>query len=176
MIEDKNINIVTDADGKKLVLINDVRFKAKVRDDWKAVEEYLKEYIGKFYEIEETSEKIYISSDFPDEYASSKSRIALKGAVAKAKANAAQAVPELIRTATNPKYEVNRKEKHKTDAAYGWHRYEIRFALPVYDDKTGNIARYNIYSASMLVRHANDSRQYLYDILAIKKETSSPLE
>ncbi|NDO32812.1 hypothetical protein FMM82_35075 [[Clostridium] clostridioforme] len=56
------------------------------------------------------------------------------------------------------------------------YRYNIRFALPVYDDKTGKIARHNIYSASMLVRHANDGRKYLYDILAIKKETSSPLE
>ena len=176
MIDNRNVNIITDADGKKLVLINDIRFKAKARDDWNIVEEYLKEYIGKFYEIEETSDKIYISSDFPDEYASSESRIALKGAVAKAKANAAQAVPELIRIATNPKHEENRKAKHKSDAAYGWYRYDIRFALPVYDDKTGNIARHNIYSASMLVRHANDDRKYLYDILAIKKETSSPLE
>ena len=136
----------------------------------------MKEYIGDFYEIEETSEKIYISADFPDEYASSESRIALKGAVAKAKANASQAVPELIRIAANPEHEANRKEKHKTDAVYGWYRYNIRFALPVYDDKTGKIARHNIYSASMLVRHANDGRKYLYDILAIKKETSSPLE
>ena len=176
MIENRNVKIITDADGKKLVLINDIRFKAKVRDDWKAVEEYLKEYIGEFYEIEETSEKIYISADFPDEYASSESRIALKGAVAKAKANAAQAIPELIRIASNPKHEENRKEKHKIDAVYGWYRYDIRFALPVYDDKTGKVARYNIYSASMLVRHANDGRKYLYDVLAIKKETSSPLE
>lgn len=176
MIENRNVNIITDADNKKLVLINDIRFKAKVREDWKAVEEYLKEYIGEFYEIEETSEKIYISSDFPDEYASSESRIALKGAVAKAKANASQAVPELIRIAVNPRHEPNRKEKHKTDAAYGWYRYDIRFALPIYDDKMERVARYNIYSASMLVRHANDDRKYLYDILAIKKETSSPLE
>ena len=150
MIENRNANIIADADGKKMVLINDIRFKAKVRDDWNIVEEYLKEYIGKFYEIEETSDKIYISADFPDEYTRSESRIALKGAVAKA--------------------------KHNADAAYGWYRYDIRFALPVYDDKTGNIARYNIYFASMLVRHANDDRKYLYDILAIKKETSSPLK
>ncbi len=176
MIENRNVTIITEADGKKLVLINDICFKAKVRDDWTAVEEYLKAYIGDFYEIEQTSEKIYISADFPDEYASSESRIALKGAVAKAKANAAQAVPELIQIATNPKHEANRKEKHKTDAVYGWYRYNIRFSLPVYDDKTGKIARYNIYSANMLVRHANDGRKYLYDILAIKKETSSPLE
>ena len=72
MIENRNVNIITDADGKKLVLINDIRFKAKARDDWNIVEEYLKEYIGKFYEIEETSDKIYISSDFPDEYAAPK--------------------------------------------------------------------------------------------------------
>lgn len=176
MVEDRNVNIITDADGRKLVLINHIRFKAKAREDWNIVEEYLKEYIGKFYEIEATSDKIHISSDFPDEYASSESRIALKGAVAKAKANAAQAVPELIRTATDPKHEENRKAKHQTDAAYGWYRYRIRFALPVYDDKTGTIARYNIYSGIMLVRHANDGKKYLYDILAIKKETSSPLE
>lgn len=72
MIENRNVNIITSADGQKLVLINDIRFKAKVRGDWTAVE------------------------NFPDEYTSSESRIALKGAVAKAKANAAQAVPELI--------------------------------------------------------------------------------
>ena len=176
MIENRNVNIITDADDKKLVLINDIRFKAKMRDDWTAGEKYLKTYIGYFYEIKETSEKIYISKDFPDEYASSESRIALKGAAAKAKANAAQAIPELIRIAANPKHEANRKEKHKTDALYGWYRYNIRFALPAYDDKTGKTARHNIYSASMLVRHANDGKKYLYDILAIKKETSSPLK
>ena len=63
MIESRNANIIADADGKKMVLINDIRFKAKVRDDWNIVEEYLKEYIGKFYEIEETSDKIYISAE-----------------------------------------------------------------------------------------------------------------
>jgi len=136
MIENRNVNIITDADGKKLVLINDIRFKAKVRNNWSVVEEYLKEYIGDVYDIEETSEKIYISADFPDEYTSSESRIALKGAVAKVKANAAQAIPELIRIAANPKHEENRKEKHKTDTVYGWYRYNIRFALPVYDDTT----------------------------------------
>ena len=47
---DKNINIIRDLDGKRFVLINDIRFKGK-RKDWKNVEEYLKEYIGSFYEI-----------------------------------------------------------------------------------------------------------------------------
>ncbi len=172
---DKNINIIRDLDGKRFVLINDIRFKGK-RKDWKNVEEYLKEYIGSFYEIEETSEKIYISKDFPDEYANSESRIQLKGAVAKAKANASQAIPEMIRIATNPSYKINVKKKHENDAKYGWYRYEVRFALPVYDDIKGVVVRYNIYRATMLVRHAEDNKKYLYDFISIKKEMSSPLK
>lgn len=62
------IDIIKDADGKSLVLINDIRFKSRRRLDWDTIEEYLKEYIGKYYEIQETSERIYIGSDFPDEF------------------------------------------------------------------------------------------------------------
>ena len=52
---ERNVTVVTDLDGRKFVLINDIRFRAKKREDWKVVEEYLKEYIGEFYEVEETS-------------------------------------------------------------------------------------------------------------------------
>lgn len=110
---DRNVNIITDLDGKKFVLINDIRFKAKRREDWENVETYLKEYVEEFYEIAETSEKIFISTDFPDEYANSESRIALKGAVAKAKANAAQGIPELIQIATNREFSKNIKKSMK---------------------------------------------------------------
>lgn len=129
-----------------------------------------------FYEIEETSDKVFISSNFPDEYVSSESRLALKGAVAKAKANAVQGIPELIRIATNKEYSENTKQKHNKDAKYGWYRYDVRFALPVYDDKSNEICRYNIFFARMLLRHDKDGKKYLYDLLAVKKETSSPLE
>lgn len=176
MLKDRSVSIITEADGNKIVLINDIRFKAKRREDWKDVEAYLKAYVEEFYEIAETSEKIFISTDFPDEYANSESRMSLKGAVAKAKANAAQGIPELIQIATNREFSENTKKKHDKDAKYGWYRYDVRFALPVYDDKTGQVIRYNIFSARMLVRHDEDGKKYLYDLLAIKKETSSPLE
>ena len=65
---------------------------------------------------------------------------------------------------------------YEKDAKYGWYRYDVRFALPVYDDKSGEICRHNIFFVRMLVRHDADVRKYLYDLLAIKKETSSPLE
>ncbi len=172
----RNINIVVDTDGRKIVLINDIRFKGKHREEWKEIEKYLVEYVGQCYEIEESAEKIYIDVDFPDEFANSESRIALKGPVSKAKANASQGIPELIQIATNDSFAENDKEKHKKDAKLGWYRYDVRFALPVYDDKCGELIRYNIFSAKMLVRHAEDGKKYLYDFLRIKKETGSPLE
>ena len=48
-------------------------------------------------------------------------------------------------------------------------------ALPVYDEY-GEIERYNVFHASLIVRHSEDKKFYLYDILDIKKETSNPIE
>lgn len=96
----------------------------------------------------------------------------VKGANAKAKANAAQGLPELLMIADEKEYEINRKEKHSQDAKYGWYSYVTRFALPVYGENE-NIERYNVFQAIMLVRHAEDGKLYLYDIIKIKKETST---
>ena len=93
----------------------------------------------------------------------------------KAKANAAQAVGELIQIAANKSASENYKGKHGAQAKYGWYRYDTRLALPVYND-TGDLQRYNIYKLRMLVRHDEDGKLYLYDFLRTKKETSSPLE
>ncbi len=172
MIKNRNIEIITDEDGKKLVVINDIRFKGKRKIDWDDVARYLKGYVGDFYEISENAEKIYIGNEFVKEFPESKSRTALLGAVAKAKANSATAIPELIQIATNPKWEENRKEKHNKNAKYGWYRYDIRFALPVYEEDV--LVRHNIYSGRLLVNHAENGKKYLYDILSIKKETSNP--
>ena len=172
MIENRNVNIITDADGKKLALINDIRFKGKRQIDWDDVKQYLEGYVGDYYEIEESAERIYIGNELPEEYTESESRKSLMGANAKAKANAATAIPELIQIASNPAYEENRKEKHNKNAKYGWYRYDVRFALPVYEENV--LVRYNIFHARLLINHAENGRKYLYDILAIKKETSKP--
>ena len=95
----------------------------------------------------------------------------IKGTIAKAKANAAQAIPEMIEIATAKTHEDNRKNKHSRQAKNGWYRYDTRFALPVYDEK-GDIERYNVFSARLLIRHASSGKMYLYDVLEIKKETS----
>ena len=56
---------------------------------------------------------------------------------------------------------------------YGWYRYESRFALPVFNE-VGEIERYNVFNVIMVIRHAKDDKMYLYDIMNIKKETSTP--
>ena len=178
MIKDRNVSVIYDENEKAIVIINDKKFKGLNRNDWKVIEQYLMGYIGDCYEIVACSEKIYISKDFPDEYSNSESRIALKGARRKAKADAIQGIPEMIEIAIpqEPNWEPNREEKHNESAKNGWYRYYVRFGLPVYNDKNSNLEYYNIFSATMLVRHAEDGKKYLYDLTTIKKETSSPLK
>jgi len=65
----------------------------------------------------------------------------------------------------------NKKNKHSRHAKNGWYRYDTRFALPVYDEN-GDVERYNVFSARLLIRHASSGKMYLYDVLEIKKETS----
>ena len=57
---------------------------------------------------------------------------------------------------------------HVGHAKYGWYRYDVRFAIPVYSD-TGKLERYNIFAARLLVNHSANGKKYLYDILNIKK-------
>ena len=156
-------------------MINDIRFKGKRTVDWKDVRTYLKEYVGEFYTIAATGDVIYIGSDLPNEYSGSKYTHSIKGANAKAKANAAQGIPELIEIAVDKHFRENNEDKHWRNAKYGWYRYDSRFALPVYNE-TGEIERYNVFHASLIVRHSEDGKLYLYDILNIKKETSNPIE
>ena len=170
----RNVSVIQDVDGNNIVIINDIRFKGKRSVDWKDVKAYLKEYVGEFYAIAATGDVIYIGSDLPREYSGSKYTNSIKGTNAKAKANAATGLPEMIEIATGKHFRENREDKHKRDAKNGWYRYDSRFALPVYDDK-GELERYNIFHASMLVRHSNDGKLYLYDVIDIKKETSNSL-
>ena len=77
--------------------------------------------------------------------------------------------------ADNKRYRENTDKRHIRNAKFGWYRYDSRFELPVFDEE-GNVDRYNIFRATMLIRHSADGKLYLYDILDIKKETSNSLD
>ena len=170
----RNIEIIKDAEGRSIVMINDIIFKGKRSINWGDVRTYLKDYVGDVYEIISTEDSIYIGSDLPNEYTGSNYTYSLKGAAAKAKANAAQGIPEMIEIAEGKHFRENNEEKHNRNAKFGWYRYDSRFALPVYGSD-GEVERYNVFHASLIVRHDENGKLYLYDILDIKKETSNPL-
>ena len=169
------ISIITDPEGKKIVLINDIHFKSRRSIDWGKIEQYLKQYVGRYYEILEISERVYIGTDFPDEYSHSRDTKNSKGANKKAKANAIAALGELIEIATDKAESQDFEGKHGNKAKYGWYRYNTRFGIPVYNEEDV-LERYNIFRARILVRRDKDGKLYLYDIVTIKRETSTPLE
>lgn len=175
MDKDRNVSVIEDLDGRKIVIIHDIRFRGKRKINWKEVEQYLKQYIGEVYEIMDSADIVYVGGDFADEFSGSQDTERLKGTLAKAKANAAQEIPELIETAANRRYKENFNPKHQRDARFGWYRYDSRFGLPVYGED-GELERYNIFHVEMLIRHDADGKRYLYDVVNIKKETGTPLE
>ena len=169
---ERNVSIIQDVDGNNIVMINDIIFKRKQSIRWDEVEEYLGKYVGEFYTIADTSEIVYIGKDLPDEYAHSDYTSILKGANAKAKANATQGIPEMVEIATRKQFVVNKKPKHQKDAKYGWYKYESRFALPVFRED-GEVERFNVFRVAMIIRHGEDDKKYLYDVINVKKETSN---
>ena len=116
---------------------------------------------------------VHIASDFHDEYAGLNYTAKLKGTAAKAKANAVQGLLKIIEAASQRRYQENLSEKHKDNAKYGWYRYDSYFALPVLDER-GRIERYNQFRGELVVRISADGELYLYDMINIKKETSTP--
>ncbi len=154
--------------------IQTIIFKGKQNISWDKVEDYLKQYIGKSFIVEEYQDIISIASDFPDEYAESVYTKKLRGALAKVKANAVQIIDSLIIHATNKRWVENKAEKHNQNAAEGWLRYDTYFSMPVQgSQETGR--RVNQYIATLIVRKTVKG-SYLYDIINIKKEACTPLK
>lgn len=147
--------------------VREIIFKNKQNINWNEVERYLKSFIGKKYTVKMNGDEINIESDFPDEYAESKYTKKLRGALAKAKANASQVIGEMIEFAEKRRWIENKDNKHSKDAEGGWYRYDVGFSIPVeHDGKKDN----NYYIATMVVRIKN-GKLCLYDIINIKKRS-----
>ena len=107
----RKYEIIERDSGRKIEIINDAIFKKKKYIGWKEVKEYLKKYVGEYYTILLVDEKVYIGSDFPNEFTGSIYTYSLKGANVKAKANAAQVIPQMIEIASGGNYRENNEDK-----------------------------------------------------------------
>ena len=171
MNNQRNVTIIADMDGRSIVVINDIRFRGKSWNEWDEIEEYLRQYVGECYEILETSEKIFVGDDFPDEYVGSNYTAKLWPDKNFVKANASQGIPELIEISTKEDSTNNTKSKHSDDAEFGWSVYRTRFALPKYVQMEGvyKLTGYKIYRADLIVREDHMNEKYLYDLINIKR-------
>lgn len=43
---ERNVHIINDQDGSKIVIINDIIFRGRQKIEWQKVEQYLKQFIG----------------------------------------------------------------------------------------------------------------------------------
>ena len=124
--------------------------------------------------IKETGDEIRINASFPDEYVHSQYTRKLRGAMAKVKANLSQIIPELIENAVNRRWTENKDLKHSESAIGGWYRYDSFFSVRVYEQEKEEY-RLNYYNATIIVR-INDTGNYLYDVINIKKEARKPVD
>ena len=155
-------------------LIEKAIFGNKQNIPWNDVEQYLKQYIGQAYLVEESQDMIHIVGDFPDEYTESNDTKKLRGALAKVKANAAQIVDLMIKNAINRRWVENKDNKHSKDASEGWYRYDTYFGMNVQGSGERE-QRLNLYRATLVVRKISKGL-FLYDVINIKKEASTPHE
>ena len=108
----ETLETALDENGNKVVILPDIIFSGKQNIDWNEVEKYLERFVGELVEVVETGDIIYLGKDFPDEYSGSKYTRKMKGGRAKAKANAAQGIREMMGIATDKRFRENQKEKH----------------------------------------------------------------
>ena len=151
--------------------VKEIIFKNKQNIPWNDVEVYLKKYIGMDIVVKEYNDKIHIPGGFPDEYTESRYTKKLRGALAKAKANASQVIVDMLENASNRRWIENKDNKHEKEASGGWYRYDVGFAIPI---ENNGQRKKSSYVATAVVRIKAD-KLYLYDIINIKKEASTPL-
>lgn len=157
-------------EGRHYVDVSQILFRNKQNIPWNDVEKYLKKYIGMSFSIEKYGDVVHIAGDFPDEYTESQYTKGLRGALAKAKANASQVIGEMLKTADNRRWVENKDSKHNKEANGGWYRYDVGFTIPI---KQNGEFRRNVYKGTAVIRIKDDTL-YLYDIVNIKKEASTP--
>lgn len=159
---------------EKIVYIDNIQYRGKAEKiKWKNIENALKQLIGKSVVIEESNDIINIGNDFPDEFTSSNYTFKLLGALKKAKANMSSAILDIIKYSTNRRFQDNKEIKHSIDAKFGWERYDVKYAIPISNEK-GCIIKYNYYTATMIVRLDANGKKYLYDFINIKKGKCDP--
>ena len=55
-----------------------------------------------------------------------------------------------------PEFTIRNKLFYASYAKLGWYRYDVRFAIPVYENDV--LVRYNVFGARLLINHAENGK------------------
>ena len=163
--------IGTTTKNNKVVMLEEDIFEGKTGKPHNIIADYIAENIGKHYKIIESGQSVYIGEDLPKEFTQSKYTtefLKKRKKLKNAKDQSIQNLGEIIEIATDRKWEKSTKEKHKTDAKYGFYKYTSRVALPKFDSEK-NVVGSHLYEIELVIRNDADGRKYLYDIQNIVK-------
>ena len=64
---EKNVTIIDDPNGQKIVVIHDIIFKGRQNIEWDEVEKYLKQFVGEHYDILKTEDMIHVINQSDEE-------------------------------------------------------------------------------------------------------------
>lgn len=75
-----------------------------------------------------------------------------------------------MQSSSKLEFTIRNKLFYASYAKLGWYRYDVRFAIPVYENDV--LVRYNVLEQDYLLIMLK-TEKYLYDILTIKKKRAS---
>lgn len=162
------MDMISKMNNHNVVKIEKLVFTSKNKFKWKDLEKELLSFINIELLVDDGNKQIYFDKHTVDELSSSRYNYKLQGKMKLVKANICMYVKELVKNAYNERHQADYNNKHGNLALRGFNRYSCEFEYPN-KDATGNIVDYSKYIATIVVRCASDGKDYLYDIIDIKK-------
>ena len=153
--------------GEAMAIVDSINAPATVTD----AEAYLQAIANNpevFATTLDGATEVYLGQDLPGEYTWSFDTRRAGYFDKRAKMQASTVLKDMIYLGENGRWKANAKEKHAIDAANGWTRFDVKFAVPGLNDT------YKVYTGYAVIRNDADGKSYLYDVVSVKYKETLP--
>ena len=153
--------------GEAMAIVDSINAPATVTD----AEAYLQAIANNpevFATTLDGATEVYLGQDLPGEYTWSFDTRRAGYFDKRAKMQASTVLKDMIYLGENGRWKANAKEKHAIDAADGWTRFDVKFAVPGLNDT------YKVYTGYAVIRNDADGKSYLYDVVNVKYKETLP--
>ena len=166
-------NVMYDASGNRVVVIDKMFTKNMVRKNTESVEKTVRGILstlnGKSVEVRDNGKEIFFDDYFSDEFTGSNDTVSANYVNKAAKMNAATAAEDIVRNAKYDGWKPNKKPNRKVNADRGFDYYNVLFA---FENEDGS---YSKFGGTLNVRKDKNGKDYAYDITKVNKRGSAAL-